>query len=138
MGQSGLVLCNNPVEFHFAPEGEYNEYLPKVGIIIAVHEGDVVFENGTTWGPIQQSQWIYETIKDGNPRETSPIDLGEEGYCTIYNITIHDERHTKAVYAFRAKNVWVHFDFIEIGPMDMPYWGWMEDILRLQESRIPG
>ena len=139
MGEPDFVLCNNSVEFHFAPQGEYNEYLPKLRIIIAVYEDDVILKNGTTWGPIERSEWVYEAKKDGDPHDIFSIDLGEEGYYSIDNSTIDDDPlYTSAIYAFRTKNVWVRIDFIDLEAGEIPYWGWMEDIARLQESLILG
>jgi len=136
-GNPGFNLCNNSVEFHYAPQGDYNEYLPQVKIVIAIYEEDITFPNGTVWSPIRQSEWIYEAIKEDN-KELTPIDLGEEGYYFLQNYSFQEVQYTTAIYAFRAKNVWVHFNFIEVDSSYIPYWGWMEDIVRLQESRILG
>lgn len=140
-GEVVIALCNNSREFQYFPPGEHNEYFSLIRIRIAVYEDDRILENGTVWDPVQQSKWIYEFTKD-DQWEKFPIDLGEEGFyhihnSTVYNGSVPETHYTTAFYGFRMENVWVYLIFY-IYSSDIPYWGWFEDMARLQESRIVG
>jgi hypothetical protein len=130
------TLTDNYAEFNFLIPGEYHEYKPPVRIRISIYDEDVTLSNGTVLNPIQLSEWIYDVTMDDH-HEILPLDLGEEGYYYTLNYTYQEDQYTQAIYSFRMKNVWVWMYF-DINASHIPYWGWIEDMVRLQESRILG